>query len=150
MSKQSGDYNPDREGWTGHKYIVQRVWQGDSTKQVDIGDRRMKWNKQGRMLVNDPAVANAIRQKYGNDVTVTRMRYPDAHDRGHRYIFGGWPEMPWKRSRENGKDADEKEGQDAQEGYAPEGQAHDEWAHDVRNRDGADDGQGEGQAASQV
>ena len=141
MSKQSGDYNPDREGWTGHKYIVQRVWQGPDTAQVDIGDRRMKWNKQGRMLVNDPAVANAIRQKYGNDVTVTRMRYPDAHDRGHRYIFT-MPEMPWKRSNGNGEDADEKEG--------AEGQAHDEWAHDVRRRDGADDGQGEGQATSQV
>ena len=138
MSKQSGDYNPDREGWTGHKYVVQRVWQGPDTAQVDIGDRRMKWNKQGRMLVNDPAVANAIRQKYGNDVTVTRMRYPDAHDRGHRYIFGGWPEMPWKRSNGNGEE-------DAQES-APQG--HGWQDDDGRGRN--DDGQGEVKAASQV
>ena len=130
-SKYPGDFNPDREGWTGHKYIVQRVWQGADTKSLDVGTGEMKWNKEGRLLVNDNGVANALRQKYKADITVTRMKWPDVHDRGHKYIFGGWPEMPWKRSKDNGN-AEEKEG--------PQGQAHDEWQDDVRCRDGEDDG----------
>ena len=129
-SKYPGDYNPDREGWTGHKYIVQRVWQGADTKSLDVGTGEMKWNKEGRLLVNDNGVANALRQKYKADITVTRMKWPDAHDIGHTYFFTV-PEMPWHRSKDNG-DAEEKE--------SPQGQAHDEWPHDVGRRDGADDG----------
>jgi len=144
------DYNPDREGWTGHKYIVQRVWQGPDTAQVDIGDRRMKWNKQGRMLVNDPAVANAIRQKYGNDVTVTRMRYPDAHDRGHRYIFT-MPEMPWKRNNGNGEEnGSEKENAHEAQGYAPEGYAPDAGRNDDERQGNGRDDEGQGESQAQV
>ena len=83
-SKYPGDYNPDREGWTGHKYIVQRVWQGADTKSLDVGTGEMKWNKEGRLLVNDNGVANALRQKYKADITVTRMKWREGHDRGHK------------------------------------------------------------------
>src|SRR3990167_1967580 len=129
-SKYPGDYNPDREGWTGHKYIVQRVWQGADTQSLDVGTGEMKWNKEGRLLVNDNGVANALRQKYKADITVTRMKWPDVHDRGHTYFFTV-PEMPWHRSKDNGNAEKEK---------SPQGQAYDERQDDVGRRDGEDDG----------
>jgi hypothetical protein len=63
----------------------------------------------GMMRVKDRGLAFAIRDKYGKgrapDVTVTRVKYPDAHDRGHRYFFTV-PEMPWKKARtEMGQEA---------------------------------------------
>ena len=135
-SKYPGDYNPDREGWTGHKYIVQRVWQGADTKSLDVGTGEMKWNKEGRLLVNDNGVANALRQKYKADITVTRMKWPDAHDRGHKYIFGGWPEMPWKRKVQDGNAEEIQENAHEETGYAQDAR----WAHDVGRGDGEDDG----------
>ena len=63
----------------------------------------------------------AIREKYGSgrnpDVTVTKVAYPDARDRGHRYFFTV-PEMPWKRSNGNGKAENEEKETAEREGIS--------------------------------
>ncbi len=88
------DFNPDREGHVKHKWLVQNATQNRNFKGVKAGDQDMPFNHEGRFLINDPVVANEIRNEHPRDVTVTRMRYPSEADRGHRYHFS-CPAMPW-------------------------------------------------------
>jgi len=64
---------------------------------VEVGGKQMKFGREGWLRVKDPGVADAIRQKYGNVVTVTGVRAPDVHDRGHRFHFSV-PELPWHKN----------------------------------------------------
>ena len=125
------DYNPDKEKWAEHKWEVIRATRRP-LESVDVDGKQMKFGRDGAFRVNDEGVAAAIREEYARkgDVTVTRIRYPGAHDRGHRYFFGGWPLAPWK---DNGNG--EAETQEDAEGYA-----YDEWEDDVgrRNADETD------------
>jgi len=96
------DYNPDREGHTDHKWEVIKATTRD-LPSLDVDGKEMRFGKDGAFRVNDPGVAEAIRQTYARtgDVTVTRVRYPSVHDRGHRYFFGSLPAMPWKEKGED-------------------------------------------------
>ena len=119
------DYNSDKERHAEHKWEVIRATRRD-LPSIDVDGKQMKFGKDGAFRVNDEGVAAAIREEYARkgDVTVTRIRYPGAHDRGHRYFFGGWPLAPWK---DNGNG--EAETQEDAEGYA-----YDEWEDDVGRR----------------
>ena len=103
------DYNPDREGHVGKKWEVIRATRRP-LESIEVDGKKMKFGKDGAFRVSDEGVAAAIREEYAKkgDVTVTRIRYPGAHDRGHYYFWGGWPEMPWKKKKEK----EEKEEQD--------------------------------------
>src|SRR3990172_6979042 len=106
------DYNPDREGHAEHKWEVIRATRRD-LPGIDVDGKQMKFGKDGAFRVNDEGVAAAIREEYARkgDVTVTRIRYPGAADRGHRYFFGGWIEAPWKKENGNGEaEAEEEQG----------------------------------------
>ena len=92
------DWNPDREGFVKHKWIVQNATQNRNFKGVKAGDKDMLFNDEGRFLINDPVVANEIRKEHPRDVTVTRMRYPSAADRGHKYFFS-CPALPWHEDK---------------------------------------------------
>jgi hypothetical protein len=95
------DYNPDKERWTKHKHIVM-----NATRQkmdgVEVGGKKLKFGPDGWLRVSDPGQAEEIRQRYGQQVTVTRMRNPDPADRGHTYVFTS-PGMPWHRYDELGR-----------------------------------------------
>ena len=119
------DYNSDKERHAEHKWEVIRATRRD-LPGIDVDGKQMKFGKDGAFRVNDEGVAAAIREEYAKkgDVTVTRIRYPGAHDRGHRYFFGGWPLAPWK---DNGNG--EAETQEDAEGYT-----YDEWEDDVGRR----------------
>lgn len=111
------DWNSDKEGHVRHKWIVQKAFpDGDLGAGINTSKGVLIPNKQGRMLVNDPALAHEIRMEHPHDMTVTRMRYPDEADRGHRYHFGSWPEMPWKKKA---REEQLPEGQESQ-AEAPE------------------------------
>lgn len=102
------DYNPDREGFVDHKWEVIK----STTRpldSLDVDGQQMSFGRDNAFRVSDPGVADAIRQTYAKrgDVTVTRIRYPSVHDRGHRYHFGSWPEMPWKRKEQDGEEMDQ-------------------------------------------
>ena len=128
------DYNSDREGHTEHKWEVIRATRRD-LPSLDVDGKQMNFGKDGAFRVNDEGVAAAIREEYAKkgDVTVTRIRYPGEHDRGHRYFFGQLPEMPWK---ENGNG----ETEDEEKGNAQEGDAQNAWRDDdVGRRDGRHD-----------
>ena len=106
------DYNSDKERHAEHKWEVIRATRRP-LESVDVDGKQMKFGKDGAFRVNDEGVAAAIREEYARkgDVTVTRIRYPGAADRGHRYFFGQLPEMPWKKENGNGETkADEEEG----------------------------------------
>lgn len=100
------DYNPDREGHVKHKFIVQKAWPagdyaGDGLAGgIHTSKGVLKPNSQGRMVVRDAALAREIQSAYPADLAVTRMRAEGPADKGHRYHFGSWPAMPWKRQRE--------------------------------------------------
>lgn len=97
------DYNPDREGHVPKKWMVVKATRDPSFQGVTLDDgKSMKFGKKGAFMVNDPAKADEIRKEVGANATVTRFRTPTSHERIHRYFFGQWPEMPWKK----------KEGQD--------------------------------------
>ena len=106
------DYNSDKERHAEHKWEVIRATRRD-LPGLDVDGKQMKFGKDGAFRVNDEGVAAAIREEYAKkgDVTVTRIRYPGAADRGHYYFFGQLPEMPWKKENGNGETkAEEEEG----------------------------------------
>ena len=92
------DFNPDREGHVKHKWIVHNATQNRNFKGVKAGGKDMLFNREGRFLIDDPVVANEIRNEHPRDVTVTRMRYPDVSDRGHKY-FHTVPALPWHEDK---------------------------------------------------
>ena len=106
------DYNSDKERHAEHTWEVIRATRRP-LESVDVDGKQMKFGKDGAFRVNDEGVAAAIREEYARkgDVTVTRIRYPGAADRGHYYFFGQLPEMPWKKENGNGEaETQEEEG----------------------------------------
>ena len=106
------DYNSDKERHAEHKWEVIRATRRD-LPGIEVDGKQMKFGKDGAFRVNDEGVAAAIREEYARkgDVTVTRIRYPGAADRGHYYFFGQLPEMPWKKENGNGEaETQEEEG----------------------------------------
>src|SRR4030067_3613547 len=105
------DYNPHREPPAEHKWQDIRPTRRD-LPGLDVDGKQMKFGKDGAFRVNDEGVAAAIREEYARkgDVTVTRIRYPGAADRGHRYFFGQLPEMPWKENGNGEAKTEEEEG----------------------------------------
>jgi len=90
------DYNPDKERHVDHTFVVQKAWP-NSPDSVMTSKGELKGNHQGRFTVKDETLAREIQKSYPRDFAVTRMRTPKPADAGHRYHFGGWPEMPWKK-----------------------------------------------------
>lgn len=94
------DYNPDREGHVQHRFIVQpnsKFPNQDSVK-LDNG-RELKFNEEKRFVTKNEVLARELQKEYRKDLVVTRVRHPDVADRGHKYHFGQWPEMPWKKNK---------------------------------------------------
>lgn len=70
---------------------------------VEIGGKKMPFGKLGAFRVKDPGVANAIRQKYGRQVTVTGINTTPKMERKlhpNRIVSPG---MPWHKHDEFGK-----------------------------------------------
>lgn len=65
-----------------------------------IDGKVMPFDHRGFMRVKDSGEAAEIKARYMPDVTVTKRNIPHVADRGHKYFFGGWPEMPWKKKKE--------------------------------------------------
>src|SRR3990167_3167092 len=105
------DYNSDKERHAEHKWEVIRATRRD-LPGIEVDGKQMTFGKDGAFRVNDEGVAAAIREEYAKkgDVTVTRIRYPGAADRGHRYFFGGWPLAPWKENGNGEAETQEEEG----------------------------------------
>jgi hypothetical protein len=90
------DYNPDKEAHRDHGWIVHKATRDKSFKGVTAAEKKMPFNKEGRFMVNDPAVAAEIRKNFPKNVTVTRVNKYHPADRGHRYHFV-CPAMPWHK-----------------------------------------------------
>jgi len=99
----SPDFNSDREGHRDHKYIVQKAWQGDLDKPILTSKGALKPTKKGRMFVKDEALANEIRTQYPKEYVVSRVSSPHPSDRGHKFFWGSWPQMPWKKKKKEGE-----------------------------------------------
>lgn len=108
------DYNPDKERHHNHKFIVQQAWPSIVGDEVKTSKGTLRPNDQGRMVVKDETLAREIQQQYPRELTVTRTTADHPSDRGHKFLFGGWPEMPWKRKRQH-REAEAQEGQEAQD-----------------------------------
>ena len=97
------DYNPDREGHAEHKYIVINATK-QPKKYIEAGGRKLKLSKEGWCSVKDPVIANEIRQNYGSEVTVSRVRSPGVHERGiHNYFFAFPKGLPWAKYDDLGR-----------------------------------------------
>ena len=94
-SVQMTDYNPDREGHVKHKFYVRNATKQKFDK-LTAGGKEMKFNREGRLLINDETLAREIQAEYPDKLAVTRMRYPEV---GHSYIFTV-PQMPWKKDKD--------------------------------------------------
>lgn len=117
------DYNSDKESHNKHKFVVQQAWPGVVGDGVATSKGILKPNDQGRMTVKDESLAREIQKEYPRDLTVTRMNSNDPADIGHRFHFGSWPEMPWKRRH---RDAEAQEEQKLQPEEAAEEQVKEE------------------------
>ena len=89
------DYNPDREGHVKHKFYVRNATKQKFDK-LTAGGKEMKFNHEGRMMINDEKLAREIQAEYPDKLAVTRVRQPND---GHRTFFS-MPEMPWKKEKE--------------------------------------------------
>jgi hypothetical protein len=78
--------------------------QGMATETPELNGKKYPWGAQGAMHVKDGAIAKDLAEKYDGRVLAMKVQSPDIHDRGHTYFFGGWPEMPWKRGQDAGKE----------------------------------------------
>lgn len=80
--------------------------QPNTPKELEVDGKRYKFRPNGMMRVKDRGEALAIRERYGKGkrplVTTTKVNYPGAADRGHRYFFGQMPAMPWHKYDERG------------------------------------------------
>lgn len=93
------DFNPDKERHRDHRWIVHNTKRTRDPDPVVAADKVMEFNKEGRFMVSDEAVAAEIREEYPKDVTVTRVNYSHPSDRGHTYFFTV-PQLPWKKEKE--------------------------------------------------
>lgn len=91
------DFNSDRELGQGKiKYVVQNAHK-PVVKSIMTGKGELKLDDKGRCLISDPALAAEIRKDHPKDLAVSRIFTSHPADRGHKYIFGQMPEMPWKK-----------------------------------------------------
>lgn len=89
------DYNPDREGHHNHKYYVRNATRR-SFDTLSVDGKNMKFNREGRMLINDVKMAREIQKEYPDDLAVTRVTYDHPSDRGRKY-FHQIPTLPWHK-----------------------------------------------------
>lgn len=129
MAKGSTEDND--KATTGQAYEIIRATK-DTPGALEVDGKTMRFPrvKGSMMRVKDRGLAMAIRDQYGSGrrpkVTVTKVNYPDVHDRGHKYFFSV-PEMPWKRSKDNGNaETQEKEKGDEPERRDRDGDSPDE------------------------
>jgi hypothetical protein len=91
------DFDPSPDRHARKKWIVQPALD-PHMKGVEIDGEKMKFNREGRLVIKDEKKARAVQQKYGMRTAVTGLRIPEAvSDRGHRFFFGQMPAMPWHR-----------------------------------------------------
>ena len=129
----TGDYNSDREGHVKHEYLVINA-QEKPAKGVTLDkQKKFEFNQDGYFKIpDDPGLASEIRKEVGKTATVTRVRKPDSADQGHKYHFGSWPEMPWKRKKTDGKESDtQEESQEGQQETVPECDSRPSWKHEL-------------------
>ena len=94
------DYNPDREGHVQHRFIVQPNSKFPNQTGVKLANgKELKFGANKRFVTKNEPLARELMEQYKKDVVVTRMRFPDEADRGHKFLFGQWPEMPWKKNK---------------------------------------------------
>jgi len=94
------DYNPDREGHIKHRFIVQPNSKRPLQKGVKLDNGKfLKFNSEKRFVTYNEVLARELQKEYKQDLVVTRVRHPDAADRGHSFFFGQMPEMPWKKNK---------------------------------------------------
>ena len=74
---------------------------GMAEETMELDGKKYPWGRYGGAHIKDPAIARELEKKYEGRVIMSPIQSPDVHDRGHRYFFGGWPEMPWKKNKEN-------------------------------------------------
>src|SRR3990170_9053433 len=74
---------------------------GMAEETMELDGKKYPWGRYGGAHIKDPAIARELEQKYEGRVLMSPVQSPDIHDRGHKYFFGGWPEMPWKKNKEN-------------------------------------------------
>lgn len=91
------DFNPDKEGWMKHDWIVCDV---DTPGYVETKDGALPFDREGRFMTKDPGLAQELKDRYQHgEITVSRgVDKSDPHERGHKYIFTV-PEMPWKKKK---------------------------------------------------
>ncbi len=100
---------------TATRYEATPFVRGMAEEPMEIDGKVLPWGTSGGAHIKDEGMAKAIEQKYEGRVIVSPVQSPDAHDRGHKYFFGGWPEMPWKRKQEEKQEAPAAEAQDAED-----------------------------------
>ena len=82
------DYNPDRDGWLGHRFIVQPSSKRPNLKSVKMASgRELKFNHEKRFATRDVGMARELQKEYGQEIVVTRTTHPHVADRGHNYFF---------------------------------------------------------------
>ncbi len=68
-------------------------------KSVEAAGVNLPFGRQGGFEVSDRAIAEEIEARHGGkggDVVVIPREH---HEPGHRYFWGAWPEMPWKKGK---------------------------------------------------
>ncbi len=98
-----------KERSASDRYEILPYTQGMATETLELGEKKYPWGAQGAIHVKDGGEAQALQEKYDGRVITMKVQSPDIHDRGHRYFFGGWPEMPWKRKVKDGETESEEE-----------------------------------------
>ena len=104
------DFNADKEHGQGEVvYAVRNSQRGLPVKTLHTGKGDLQLDRLGRCIIKDHALAAEVRREYGKDLAVSRVFRNHPSDRGHNYVFGQIPEMPWKRQ------TSELEAQESQE-----------------------------------
>lgn len=73
---------------------------------IDLNGTEYKFkSQQGQsFFTRNKGLAMDIDRAHGKrgskSVAVAEVRVQDNHDRGHSYFWGQWPEMPWKRHKQ--------------------------------------------------
>jgi len=72
-------------------------------KELEVGGRRIRFNRNGIAETFDAGLARDIEAKHGwkrtGDVVINEIDYEDpSRERGHVYTFTV-PDLPWKRKR---------------------------------------------------
>ena len=95
-----------RGGHVPKTYEVIKAWEGNTS--VKIGGQDMRFGDKDAFRVKDRAKAEAIRQKYPGEVTVTEIPDGTKMEAGHNYFFS-MPEAPWKKKERLEREAKEAE-----------------------------------------